>query len=328
MKPLKSRLLSSTVVPVFLAAGVLSTGASAGPVFAGPKQVAANPCAAKNPCAARNPCNPCAARNPCNPCAARNPCNPCAARKPCNPCNPCAAASAASSNCVVPRLQRAAANPCNPCAVKRNPCNPCAARNPCNPCAAKPNPCNPCAARNPCNPCNPCAAAADVALTKEEAIAVYHCLLAEMQAGYAKAGNRVAGQFVKWPIHNNRPYASATHGGWFVNNYANAIARPTYRAYEKAGKMSVGGVLAKDSFTVTPQGAAAAGPLFLMEKMKAGFHAASGDWRYALIMPDGAVVGTTNGKGHANVKFCHECHISVAEDQDSMMFLPEEFRIN
>ena len=257
MKPLKTQLLSSTVIPVLLVAGVLTAGGPAQSVVPSPKQVAANPCAAKNPCAARNPCNPCAARNPCNPCAAKNPCNPCAAK----------------------------------------------------------------------NPCNPCGAAAAVTLTKFEAIAVYNCLFATMQAGYAKSGNRFAGQFVNWPIYNSQPYISGTHGGRLVNNYGNYIARQ-YAKFEKAGKMPAGSALAKDSFAVMPNGRAAAGPLFLMEKMRAGFLKASGDWRYTLIMPNGAVVGSTKGKGSANVKFCHECHMSVAEDQDSMLLLPEEYRIN
>ena len=48
----------------------------------------------------------------------------------------------------------------------------------------------------------------------------------------------------------------------------------------------------------------------------------------APIMANGQTVGATNGKGSANVKFCAECHISVAADQDSMLLLPEEFRRN
>jgi hypothetical protein len=36
----------------------------------------------------------------------------------------------------------------------------------------------------------------------------------------------------------------------------------------------------------------------------------------------------TNGKGSNNVKFCAEFHISVAEEQDSMLLLPEEVRRN
>ncbi len=47
-----------------------------------------------------------------------------------------------------------------------------------------------------------------------------------------------------------------------------------------------------------------------------------------MIMPNGAVVGTTKGKGAANVKFCAVCHMSMGEGQDSMTFLPEEFRTN
>lgn len=405
MNPLKSRLLSTTVVPiVVVAAGVAAAdmldraipNANAA-AKAKPVQVAAcnpcaakkcnpcaakkcNPCAAKacNPCAAKacNPCaakacNPCAAKkcNPCNPCAAKrcNPCNPCGANacNPCNPCNPCGASAANfSAKCVIPRLQTASAcNPCNPCAAKRcNPCNPCAAKacnpcaakkcnpcaakacnpcaakkcnpcaakacNPCNPCAAKRcNPCNPCAANacNPCNPCNPCGGAAAPEITKAEALAAYDCLMNEMQAAYAKSGNAFAAQFVKWRLYNNRPYVSDTHGGRLTNNYANAAAG-NYGKFEKLGKFSKGAVLAKDSFTVNKAGRIGVGPLFLMEKMSAGFNKASGDWKYTLIMPNGQTVGVTGGKGSKAVGFCHECHIAVAEDQDSAMLLPEEFR--
>ena len=49
MKPLKTQLLSSTVIPVLLVAGVLTAGGPAQSVVPSPKQVAANPCAAKNP---------------------------------------------------------------------------------------------------------------------------------------------------------------------------------------------------------------------------------------------------------------------------------------
>jgi len=333
MRPYKSTLLSSTMVPaVMVAAGILTGCEIMDASAAQPKAVAANPCAAKNPCAARNPC---AAKNPCNPCAAKNACNPC------NPCNPCAASGGASAKCVIPRLQTAAAkNPCNPCAAKnpcnpcaaKNPCNPCAAKNPCNPCAAK-NPCNPCAAKNPCNPCaaanpcNPCAASDEVELTKAEAVSAYGCLSREMQAGYNKSGNKYAAAFSNWKIYNTQPYTSGTHGGRFVNNYANAKAK-AYGRYEEAGRMPPGSVLAKDSFAVKPNGKMAAGPLFLMEKMHSGFSRASGDWRYTLIMPSGQTVGVTGGKGSNNVKFCAECHMSVAEDQDSMLLLPDEVRRN
>ncbi len=336
MQSRKKMLLSTTMVPLMVFAGVVAGGAilvagpSARPALAqcAPKKKI-NPCAAAktNPCAGAKP-NPCAAAkcNPCNPCAAAkcNPCNPCAAAK-CNPCNPCAAAAcspcnpcAAGKKCVVPRLQAAAA--CNPCAAAE--CNPC---NPCNPCAAaKCNPCNPCAAAA-CNPCNPCAAGGSE-LTDAEAVATYDCLLGELKAAYAKSGDDIAVSYANWPRYSKQSYQSGTHGGRYVQNYANAKAR-AYGAYEQAGQMPVGSVLAKDSFGVAPNGKVSVGPLFLMEKMNAGFSPDSGDWRYTMIMPNGSVFGTTWGAGNEKIQFCAECHFSVSPDVDSMFFMPEEYRV-
>ena len=215
-----------------------------------------NPCAAKgcNPCAAKKGCNPCAAKKGCNPCAAKG-CNPCAA-KSCNPCNPCGgAAKASSAKCQVPRLVTAAlANPCaakkscNPCAAKS--CNPCAAKS-CNPCAAKKG-CNPCAAKS-CNPCGPCSAAAAPTLSTAEARSAYDCLKREMVAGYAKSGLKVASFYKDWRNFSTQPYVSDTHGGRFVNNYANATGK-RYGKYEDSGPMPVGSILAKDSFAVHADG--------------------------------------------------------------------------
>jgi hypothetical protein len=239
--------------------------------------------------AAGGPCNPC------NPCAAAtpcNPCNPCAAANPCNPCNPCAA--------VKP------VNPCNPCAAA-NPCNPCAAKNPC---AA--NPCNPCGAANPCKPgaaltpCNPGVVQA-VALTGEAAT--------------------IAQQYQSWERLNTQPYVSATHGNRYVNNYPAPDVAEAYGRFEEVGAMPAGARIAKDSFTVSPDGRVGVGPLFIMEKMAEGFNDASDDWRYAMIMPDGSLFGMTGGQGSQNVAFCAECHAIVADDQDSLYFMPEEFRV-
>jgi len=361
----KRMLLSTTMVPlvvfagVAMVGGVVTDGVSIKPAFAQCAPKKCNPCAAAkcNPCAAAK-CNPCAAAK-CNPCATAkcnpcNPCNPCAVAK-CNPCNPCAAACGACNpckaacgacspcgagkKCVVPRLQKAAM--CNPCAVAKcnpcNPCNPCAAAkcNPCNPCAAaKCNPCNPCAAAK-CNPCNPCAAACGACnpcgaggaeLTDAEAVAVYDCLLKELKAAYAKSDNDIALSYMSWPRYSKQAYLSGTHGNRYVQNYANAKAR-AYGAYEKAGTMPVGSAIAKDSFAVTANGKVTIGPLFLMEKMNAGFSPSSDDWRYTMIMPNGSVFGTTWGAGGAKVQFCADCHMSVTPDVDSMMFMPDEYRV-
>ena len=64
-----------------------------------------------------------------------------------------------------------------------------------------------------------------------------------------------------------------------------------------------------------------------MEKVAGDFNAASGDWRYTMIMPNGTVAGITKGAGSATVEFCNECHTAMADDQDYLFFLPDEFRV-
>ena len=87
-------------------------------------------------------------------------------------------------------------------------------------------------------------------------------------------------------------------------------------------------VAAEDAITVTTDGKIGVGPLFIMRKMPAGWNQASFDWKYAMVMPNGAFFGETRGRNAANLKFCIDCHAAVAEDQDSMMFLPEDLRRN
>jgi hypothetical protein len=148
-----------------------------------------------------------------------------------------------------------------------------------------------------------------------------------MKAGYARSGNKIAMAYGSWRNYSKQPYVSTTHGSRYVNNYANATAR-AYGKFEQSGKMPVGSVLAKDSFLVSPDGKISLGPLFLMEKMKAGFNRDSGNWRYTMIMPNGSVAGTTKGNGSQVVQFCIGCHAAVADSQDHMFFMPQEVRRN
>jgi hypothetical protein len=166
-------------------------------------------------------------------------------------------------------------------------------------------------------------------LSFAEATAAYDCVKGNLKQGYGKSalaseitGLAIAASYQNWNRVSTRAYVSATHGQRFVHNYHNAIAQE-YTRYEEAGVLSVGAVLAKDSFSVRG-GRVQAGPLFVMEKMRAGFNEASQNWRYTLVMPTGKVVGTTNGKGSKNVEFCIGCH--VVADTDSLYFLPEELR--
>jgi hypothetical protein len=147
----------------------------------------------------------------------------------------------------------------------------------------------------------------------------------EMKAAYGKSGLSAAKNYTNWRRYSRVAYVSGTHGNRFVQNYANDKGR-SYGAFEKSGVMPVGAVLAKDSFSVTGAGKIGIGPFFLMEKMSAGFNKDAGDWKYTLVTPNGAVMGVTNGKNSKAMDFCFECHMAVAEEQDSMMFMPEEYR--
>jgi len=208
------------------------------------------------------------------------------------------------------------ANACNPCTAKKNPC---ATANPCNPCAAV----NPCAAQNPCNPC----AAVDAPeLSAAEALAAYNCIKETLVKGYAKANLSEIGGYTDWLNVATSPYNAATHGGRYVTNWVNKAAETQYQKYEEIGAMPVGSVIAKDSFQVSSDGKVSPGPMFIMEKMKAGFDTDSGDWRYSMVMPNGSLFGQTNGKNSSGMVFCKECHAAVAEDQDYLMLLPEEVR--
>jgi hypothetical protein len=160
-----------------------------------------------------------------------------------------------------------------------------------------------------------------VELTPAEALAAYDCLLEDLAKAYRKSGLAIARDYQGWGLYSASPYQSATHGSRYVHNYAN---EPAYGRFEEAGVMPAGAVAAKDSFTVSAKGQVEVGPLFIMEKMASGFSPETNDWRYTMVMPDGAIFGQTKGKASDQMQFCADCHL--ATDTDSLFFLPEEFR--
>lgn len=163
-------------------------------------------------------------------------------------------------------------------------------------------------------------------LSDAAALTVYMRVIDDMTAGYRLSGDESAGAYRTWRRYNKAPYRSSTHGQRFVNNYANALAK-AYGRYEDAGVLPAGAVLAKDSFAVTTRGDVFTGPLFLMEKMPAGFSPKSGDWRYSMIMPDGSLFGRTKGEGSGRVEFCITCHATAGTENDHLFFLPREQRV-
>ncbi len=294
MRRLHGSLLSSSAVGLLFGSGLLFGAAVVGvpgpakavgsePATRAPGNPTALPAGALRLAAADNPCNPCAPikKKKKNPCAAANPCNPCAPANPCAAKNPCAAA--------------------NPCA----PANPCAAANPCNPCA----------------PANPCAAAEAGELNEAGAREIYEGLMAKMREAYGASGDPVATDYQGWPRFSTAPYRSATHGNRYVQNYADPKAAGAYGKYEEVDRIPTGGIVAKDSFVVKPDGSVTLGPLFVMEKLAAGSSPDTADWKYTLIMPDGR---TMSGD---QTRFCAECH-QLAAETDSLYFLPEGYRVS
>ena len=158
-------------------------------------------------------------------------------------------------------------------------------------------------------------------LKPSESLSVYQSIADELSRGYAASKDKAAMGYRKWRLFNTAPYRSSTHGNRFVNNYANE------KSYGKPGAvMPAGTVIAKDSFTVTADSAIFGGALFLMEKLKAGASPGTGDWRYAMIMPDGSVFGDSTGANPNQVNFCHGCHKAKAGD-DYLFFLPNAYRV-
>ena len=165
-------------------------------------------------------------------------------------------------------------------------------------------------------------------LSDEQAEANYNQLINKIRNVYANAeiGSGSDSVFLNWKRYNTSTYASGTHGGRYVNNYANRKAAD-YSKYEEAGTMPVGAIIAKDSFTVDMHGKPQVGPLFVMEKMEAGFREDAGDWKYSLYMPDGSLFAVSGGKNSDGVEFCVSCHVAVA-DYDHLFFLPPEYRVS
>ncbi len=163
-------------------------------------------------------------------------------------------------------------------------------------------------------------------LKAKEATEIYDVIMNALKAGYERSGHPVAAVYQGWKRYNTVPYMSISHGNHHLNNYANPTAK-AYGAFEDAGTMPVGSIIAKDSFSVTTSRGIVLGPLFIAEKMPAGFNYVTGDWKYTEILPDGTLLGETNGEDAERVEYCIACHLA-AEKQDHLYFIPKKYRID
>lgn len=161
-------------------------------------------------------------------------------------------------------------------------------------------------------------------LNDRDAVRLYEELKGAMVEAYKLSGVDAANKYQKWRKYNQIPFQSATHGRRYINVYTNPVGAD-YGRLSQGEKMPRGSIIAKDSFVAVEEEKVYTGPLFVMEKMAAGFNYVSGDWRYTMIMPDGSVYGMTKGEGAKRVEFCIGCHLA-REKYDHLYFTPPEYR--
>ena len=114
-----------------------------------------------------------------------------------------------------------------------------------------------------------------------------------------------------------------------MNNWTNDVGKDEYVKFEDGEAAPVGSIFVKESFAIKKDGKVGLGPLFIMEKMEAGFFPDGDDWKYTLITPKGKVRGTgkigeKDGEPvQVGVQFCVNCHLAGI---DHMMYMPDEVR--
>ena len=172
-----------------------------------------------------------------------------------------------------------------------------------------------------------------VDLDPDEATRLYGLVRGALAKGYTLSGFEGVDGYQGLKRFNSAPYLSSTHGNHYLNNYANDVASK-YAKFEQAGRLPVGSILYKDSFSITnvqqdfsqtETRQIVLGPLFIMRKMEPGFNPLTGDWQYIQIQPDGEVLGMTRDVGAEHVDYCITCHLT-REHYDHLYFVPDDYR--
>ncbi len=161
-------------------------------------------------------------------------------------------------------------------------------------------------------------------LEQAEVDAMAGCLSSELDAALARAEDATIRATRGWRAMS-RTYMASEHG-MFLKVYANAAAASDYAKAERGARLPQGAAVLKRSFRVDMAGNAAAGPIFVMERMAEGYDAPNGDWRFAVTTPDGKRVGESGGENAPAVAYCAGCHKS-ARVQDFLFFVPPRQRV-
>lgn len=148
-----------------------------------------------------------------------------------------------------------------------------------------------------------------------------------VMASWTQSERPEGSDFAGWRNFASTPYISFTHGERFATNHANEIAAEVYGLYEDIGTMPAGGIVAKPTFSIGPDGQAFWETLFLMEKAEAGASSDTNDWIYTAIMPDGSLMGRTLGANSDGMYFCAACHMGGGMDTDDLLFMEPQYRV-
>jgi len=158
--------------------------------------------------------------------------------------------------------------------------------------------------------------------TDAEAAELYDCISGTLLEGYQKEGDETAAVYRDWGVTATAAAAPGAHSNRWLLTFANDVAYDTYVQYGFGDdfSMPVGSVLAKESYSLTKDGAPRPGPLFIMTKVEAGGEASEfGDWVYSAVRTNGKPMGIQQG-------FCHGCHEAFA-DQDSLGYPDRDVRL-
>jgi poly(3-hydroxybutyrate) depolymerase len=164
-------------------------------------------------------------------------------------------------------------------------------------------------------------------LTAADAQALYDCLSADMQAGYAQGDSRwIPSEFITgypdWKTASVFPAAPGFHGNRYLVTRVSPEGYDAYTEFAAEGvEIPAGATIAKESFTVSEDGTASAGPLFLMHKVAEGASPRTDDWHYMMVAPNG------QPQAVPVVEACHACHSSWP-GQDNLGYPVPEARVN
>jgi hypothetical protein len=126
----------------------------------------------------------------------------------------------------------------------------------------------------------------------------------------------VGADHASWTKLSTQPFLSKTHGGRFVEVYANDVALEAFKTDDAA--FPVGSIVVKTSWeTKDGKQTQTAGPIFVMEKRPAGFDPDNEDWWFGLhwesVPPEwqkrmGGETQVYWRSPSAKAKYCGDCH--------------------